>query len=474
MNRSAVILVILIITLSVFSNTILISKASTIENSWRTKSPIPQKTNGVTAAVANGKIYVMGNAYKNYSLTYFHYEYDPKTDNWTKKTLKPTPNALRVVVSFQNKIFTMSENEGYNKENGTIYGCTNEVYDPATDTWETKTPIPAKQNKFLVSSVVYGQIHLMGNNSHYVYDIATDSWNNKEPQAFQHPCKAVVLDNKIYIFDINVTRIYDPKNDSWSIGSPSPHYNLGANGCATVGVMAQKKIYLFGGIIDIFDSTNVVQVYDPKTDSWRTGEPMPTKRHSAAVAAVNDRIYVIGGILNIHNYPNVNERYTPFGYGNHDPSYVAPDTATPEVAVLLSENKTYYATDIQLDISVNEADLWVRYKLDNQNFTQTSENITLTGLSLGLHNITVYATDAAGNTGIYHSYFKVEELIPIPIEEKTNSTAITEEPIPTSSKEEQFPSTNFDLILILGLSILAITSIVLLYFLKRKNKVKLS
>lgn len=320
MHRNVALLYVLILIPSLYSEVTIIANASTLENTWTTKSPIPQKTNGVTAAVANEKIYVMGNAYENYSYTYFHYEYDPKTDSWTKKTVKPTPNALHVIVSFQNKIYTMSENEGYNKENGTIFGCTNEVYDPATDTWETKAPIPAMQNKFLMAGVVYGQIHLMGNNSHYVYDIATDSWTSKEPQAFQHPCEAVVLDNKIYVFDINVTGIYDPKNDSWSFGSPSPHYILGASGCATSGVMASKKIYLFGGILSIFDSINVVQVYDPKTDSWTTGEPMPTKRNSAAVEVVNDQIYVIGGILNIHNYPNVNELYTPIGYGTPDPT----------------------------------------------------------------------------------------------------------------------------------------------------------
>ena len=42
----------------------------------------------------------------------------------------------------------------------------------------------------------------------------------------------------------------------------------------------------------------------------------------------------------------------------------------------------------------------MRYKLDNQTTIEISDNTTLTGLSHGQHNLTVYATDIAGNIGV--------------------------------------------------------------------------
>ena len=38
-------------------------------------------------------------------------------------------------------------------------------------------------------------------------------------------------------------------------------------------------------------------IYDPATESWRVGAPMPTARHGIGAAAVGDRFYVVGGGL---------------------------------------------------------------------------------------------------------------------------------------------------------------------------------
>jgi len=416
MARSAVLLLVLIFITASVIEVNPVSKASTIENTWTIKAPLPQEIGSAGAAVANGKIYLMGSFYKNYSYSYVNYEYDPETDTWVEKALMPTPRTPSEIVVFQNRIYTMGESTGYTKENGTIYGCTNEVYDPATDTWETKAPIPTNQSRYLIACVVYGQIHVMGANGHYVYDVATDSWTSKEPQTFQYPCGAVAFDSKIFVFDRNLTRIYDPKSDTWSLGTPSPTYTSSAGVCATTGVMALKRIYLFGGIISIFESNDVTQVYDPVTDTWTLGEQMPTSRGASGVAVVNDQIYVIGGTRNMHYSSNANELYTPFGYGTPDPSYIPPDNTAPAVSVLSPENKTYYTTDIQLNLIVNEPDLWMRYNLDNANITEISGNTTITGLSLGAHNLTIYATDEAGNTAACKTiHFEVQEPFPATI-----------------------------------------------------------
>jgi hypothetical protein len=50
------------------------------------------------------------------------------------------------------------------------------------------------------------------------------------------------------------------------------------------------------------------------------------------------------------------------------------------------------------------------YNLDNENITEISGNTIITKLTLGQHNLTLYATDDAGNTGVSQTiHFKVAE-----------------------------------------------------------------
>jgi hypothetical protein len=105
-------------------------------------------------------------------------------------------------------------------------------------------------------------------------------------------------------------------------------------------------------------------------------------------------------------------QYTPVGYGTPDPSYVPlNDTAAPEITVLSPENKTYYTTDIPLNLIVNEPDCWISYELDGETIGAFTGNASLTRLLQGAHALTVYATDATGNTGTSITiYFSVTPL----------------------------------------------------------------
>jgi len=68
-----------------------------------------------------------------------------------------------------------------------------------------------------------------------------------------------------------------------------------------------------------------------------------------------------------------------------------------EVNVLALENSTYFGS-FSLNVTVNKAAVWMGYSLDGQSPVTIAGNTTLRELSLGLHNVTVYARDALGNT----------------------------------------------------------------------------
>ena len=100
----------------------------------------------------------------------------------------------------------------------------------------------------------------------------------------------------------------------------------------------------------------------------------------------------------------MNEQYTPFGYG----------TIPPVVDVVSPENQRYNVTSVLLDFTVNKAVSWMGYSLDGQETFTITGNTTLSGLSNGLHNVTVYARDEFENMGASETVsFSVE--VPFPV-----------------------------------------------------------
>jgi len=99
--------------------------------------------------------------------------------------------------------------------------------------------------------------------------------------------------------------------------------------------------------------------------------------------------------------------------GHSDTIYFTVDTVLPLIEVLSPENKTYAVADVPLVFNLSETTSWMGYSLDGQMNVTVSGNITLVGLSEGVHTITVYANDAGGNVGRSVSvYFTINALPP--------------------------------------------------------------
>jgi hypothetical protein len=249
---------------------------------------------------------------------------------------------------------------------------------------------------WLAASVVKGKIYLIGGSPNgtlnEVYDPVTDSWTTKPSMPFGAWGEAVVVDDKIYVISGSHLQVFNPATNMWSQCTPPPSI-VGYGAGVTTGVLAPKRIYAIG---------ESVGVYDPENDTWEIGADILTRRYNFGVAVVNDILFAIGGHTYGAPWPgdfsavNVNEQYTPFGYGSPDPSY---DSTAPAIAVLSPKNKTYYNTTVTLDFVINEVASWMGYSLDGLNNVTVAGNTTLTDLSAGLHNVTVYAKDAFGNFG---------------------------------------------------------------------------
>ena len=75
------------------------------------------------------------------------------------------------------------------------------------------------------------------------------------------------------------------------------------------------------------------------------------------------------------------------------------DRAPPRIGVSSPQNMIYNDSSVALAFLVCEPVSWMGYSLDGQDNITVTGNTTLSGLGNGAYNLTVYATDLAGNTG---------------------------------------------------------------------------
>ena len=320
------------------------SAADVVENTWTTKAPMNQARNNLGVAVVNGKIFAIGGLNHSQSFLGTNEMYDPETDNWVSKTPMPTPRSQFAISVYQNKIYVTG---GLLKEpfvDRVRVSDANEVYDPSTDTWEAKASMPTPRSG-LTASIVKGKIYLLGGGQEFpypnwrpssineVYDPETDTWATKTsmPQRV-FLAASVVVNEKIHVlggqFEFlgggygDFHQVYDPENDTWTTATPVPEGFFSAGAGATTGTYAPKRIYVIGGerLNEDQNPSNVTQIYNPDQDSWTVGAPMPTPRSGTSVAVLNDELYAIGGWPGFWPMSAANEKYTPIGY-----SPVPPD-----------------------------------------------------------------------------------------------------------------------------------------------------
>ncbi|HEV8519436.1 MAG TPA: kelch repeat-containing protein, partial [Burkholderiales bacterium] len=201
-------------------------------------------------------------------------------------------------------------------------------YDPKNDTWKALAPLPTKRGS-PNAAVVNGKIYVIGGAglqpgsketvvhparahrslaANEVYDPATNTWQTRSamPTARNHAAVGVV-DNKIYIIagrvgnafitrasNTDIVEVYDPATDQWGdLKAPMPT----ARSASSWGTY-KGKIYVAGGeqrTPNWQRTFRAVEVYDPATNHWSTMPPMEFPRHGMAGDIVGNRFHLVSG-----------------------------------------------------------------------------------------------------------------------------------------------------------------------------------
>lgn len=390
--------------------------------------PYPTEPLFSTAAVVNGKIYSIG--FSGYDPERIEV-YDPMTDTWAVKASMPKYYGFHTIAAYQNKVYDFVNNLSY---------------DTINDNWTAIAPIPVGRT-YTQPNVVDGKIYVIGGfvsagfwggailSSNWAYTPENDSWSIMAPipTAVANYASSVV-DGKIYIIGglyyqqykepgrfSNLVQIYDTQTNLWSRGAPMPINMSGMGATATNGFMAPKAIYVIGGqTLDenvypmIFHTLNTTLIYDPKTDAWSTGTPVPTARYGLSLVNVNDKLFALGGDADERTWLLDNEEYTPADYGSSIPSPTQNSSPSPRptpltISILSPVNgsdfssvrvgDTYPDVSFHLIYQASQVPSWVGYSIDGGGNVTVSQTDTLVKVPATdyNHTLTLYANDTLGN-----------------------------------------------------------------------------
>jgi N-acetylneuraminic acid mutarotase len=177
---------------------------------------------------------------------------------------------------------------------------------PYAPPWVEKASMPTARSKH-TASVVNGKVYVIGGETRTesgstvlgtvdIYDPATDTWTSGTPMpggAVRTDHSAAVVNNKIYIVGgratssgsmLDSTWEYDPATGSWTILTAAPT------------VMAGHSSAPYAGYVWVFKGGQAaVYAHEVATDIWWAGTDSPTRRYEHSAAVIGDYIYLTGG-----------------------------------------------------------------------------------------------------------------------------------------------------------------------------------
>ena len=254
---------------------------------WTKKTSMPRPAHHAALAAANGKIYVIGGFVppKDTAIPVGGawepidnaWEYDPAADSW--KSLPPLPGKRGSAIAAEvgGKIYVIggaTTVEGSKDPFFSFFGpsrvlATNEVYDPATNKWQTRKPMSVPRNHAF-GGVVNGKIYVIGGRTGHGFILSATN--------------------------TDVVEEYNPVNDSWSVPKERMPTARSGGASGTDG----RRIYVAGGEVttkDLVGAFKSVEAYDPLTNSWMTLPSMPMPRHGIAGGVIGNRFHLVSGMM---------------------------------------------------------------------------------------------------------------------------------------------------------------------------------
>jgi len=300
------------------------SKVTRAGKNWKVLSPIGKHVYGMTTAVLDNKIHLLGGVHgKDWTDPInFHQVYDPTSDSWS--LLEPIPDPCGGIgwgmsAVYGGQIYLFGGGSGPGLEGSAIVW----VYDPIIDAWSRLADMPVERiNGAAVTAGDY--IYIFGGHrlhnppadeliSAYKYDPSTDTYervaNMPETatfitRSFYNGYIYVIpgLEHEwlggedfYYVYGQGVLK-YDVAADSWTkLNIPRIRQRTWTLTQLSTSPVIGTKLFILGGKPPGGQRTNLAAYFDMETETFGQVNPMPKGRCCGSGAVVDGKIYVSGG-----------------------------------------------------------------------------------------------------------------------------------------------------------------------------------
>lgn len=264
---------------------------------------------GASAVGTNGRIYLFGGVPVNVPTAFMQW-YDPATNTFTRGPDVPYASYRACAVTAPNgKIYVMG-----GSPSGTAI-TTVVIYDPATNTYTNGPAMPFAADEDGCALGPSGKIFvfsadpagtpgaLLTTARTMILDTVTGTWTSGAPMPTpRQRVTAVTLPNgriavtgghRGYIPGAASTlnELYDPATNTWTTGAPMP-----ALGYWHVAALRPDGRMVVSNGLPFTGTWTATYVYDPMLDTWATGLPTGAGHYAGYAATTPDgRIYFLAG-----------------------------------------------------------------------------------------------------------------------------------------------------------------------------------
>lgn len=190
---------------------------------WQELAPLPMARGWLGAAVAFGRIYAVGGKHNRFTFASVE-QYSPATGKWSRVADMPEPRAGFGICVARGRIYVVGGGVMEDNDPPRIVATLFE-YDPLTDVWSERAPLPTPR-WFLTAVSVGGRIFALGGREGVLpigsdavteYDPLTDTWTERAamPDA-RHGLAAAAIGSRVYAIGgggansvLNVVSEYD-------------------------------------------------------------------------------------------------------------------------------------------------------------------------------------------------------------------------------------------------------------------------
>jgi hypothetical protein len=339
---------------------------------WTQKKGMPRSAHHAAIATANGKLYVIGGfvppkdtqiptggAWEPIADVW---EYDPAADSWKSLAPLPTKRGAAVAVDVGGKIYVIggaTTVAGSKDPYFTFFGpslvlTTNEVFDPATNKWESRRSMSVARNH-AYAAAVNGKIYVIGGRTGHAFILSATN--------------------------TDVVEEYTPVSDTWSAPKERMPTPRSGGAWGTDG----RRIYVAGGEVttkELVGAFRAVEAYEPATNSWISLPPMPMPRHGIAGAVIGNELHLVSGMIQSAGALSFLDPRLEVHTGQHD----------------VLELNFFFPTP-QMGAKKEEAPPSTGAKNVGAAPSSAGNNISATSSSARLKNVSAISTEGANSVG---------------------------------------------------------------------------